>query len=514
MKELPINENPYIRTFTEYAYVDMIMNNEMTNGELMLEACISEEFDENWITDSGKAEIELNKNYITIKESYKVPRKIKHVYRKAKSKDELIIKIEWQQYTNLWDSVGLFLDNTTENLDDYFKNQVVLGNYCGNVLMTLIQGQEQIINPRQEYKKLPVWLKLVITGNGFELYYALEQEKWIHAGSKADFFDWENNEYIIGVYASMSDRQYYKWIFNNFIHLCLNMNDASTLNYCAFVKRECKNYTVNPLIKFSVEKSSVLEEYGIDLLQFIKGNINQNRYIEFWLNEKYIPGLKAYGYRDYDHESLVYGYDGNTILMLSIYGGKPKKLSVDIRDFNLAHEMANPRDSRKFYVFELQPTNRPYEFDVEGIIQQLEDYLCGKNPTLAYKRLMSEEVGVFGLNCYKFICNDISAKTRFLEDKRMSYILQEHKKCMRDRVEYMIFMGYLNKDENIETMNILNEIYEKSTLIMNMVIKNQIKRNAKLENSIWLLMNEVSTMEEYCYKKIIDNLRKNVNEYN
>lgn len=514
MKKLPISDEPYIRTYTEYAYVDMIMNNEETNGDLMLHAHISEEFDENWMIDCGNADIELKNSDITIKESYKAPPKVKHVYRIARPADEIVMKIEYQQYTNLWDSVGLFLDNTTENLDGDLNHQIVLGNYCGNLLMTIIQGKYQLIRTPRETKEYPLWLKIKIVGNGFEVFYALEDDIWALAASCEGFFDWKNENYIIGIFASMSERQYYKWLFNNFINICLNMNDASTLNYCAFIKRDCKNYTVNPLIRFSNEKISVLQRYGVDLWKFIKSNIDEKRYIEFWLNEKYIPELEAYNSRDYVHESLVYGYDDEEckIFMTSIYEGKPKNAAVKMKHFIEAYEAADPRTAGRFFLFELKPTNTPYVFDIQGIIRQLKDYIEGKNPTLVYKRLMSEEVGVFGIKCYETLLNDSKAHEAFLKDKRMSYILHEHKKCMRDRVEYMICMGYLDKDDSIEIVDMINEIYVKSNLIMIMVMKYQGKKKEGLEDKIWTLMNKVYVLEQSCYKQLIRKLQEYVDK--
>ncbi len=341
------------------------------------------------------------------------------------------------------------------------------------------------------------------------MYYAFEENEWSLAASQEQFFDWKNQGYIIGIFVSMSERQYYKWLFNNFINICLNLNDASTLNYCAFIKRDCKNYTVHPLIRFSTEKKSVLQKYGVSLWEFIKSNIDENRYIEFWLNEKYVPELEAYNNKDYVHESLVYGYDEkeNIIFMISILGGKPKAISISIEAFEVAYEAADPRIACRFFLFELKPSNRPYEFDVNGIIQQLKDYLEGNNPTLIYKRLMSEEVGCFGVKCYEELCNYDRAHEAFLADKRMSYILQEHKKCMYDRVDYMICMGYLDKNECMGIEKVLKKIYVKSIVIMNMVMKYQAKKSEKLERRIWTLMRDVQVMEKQCYKELIDKLQ-------
>ncbi len=508
MKKLPININPYIRAYTEYAYVDMIMNNEETNGRELVRGCVSEKFDNNWIISSEEAQIFIDENRFSVEEDYKAFPRVKHIYRKLKRNDEIVLKIEYQQYTNKWDSVGLFLDHFPVNLDDYFMNQAVLGSYCGSIFMSIIRGVQRLILETYEKKQYPIWLKIVVRDSTFELYYGIRENQWIMIERREQFIDWDEKEYFVGIFVSLSDRQYYKWIFNNFINLRLDLTDTSTLNYCGFVKRDCKNYTINPIVRFSTEKLSVIEKYKIDIWDFIVGNIDDERYIEFWLNEKYVPGLKAYNSNDYVHESLVYGYDDSTktIFMVSILNGKPTNISINLFDFKEALMFSNPRLACRCYLFERQPSNAPYELDIDSIVNQLKEYCAGVNPTIQYKRLITEEQGVFGVACYDLLIDDIEARNRLLYDVRISYVLSEHKKCMKDRIDYLINRGYLDKKRNSDIEKMIQDIYNKAISILQLVLKYQEVNKESIKTKIFILLKEIQAEEIKCYQLLIERL--------
>lgn len=510
MKKLPVNIEPYIRTYTQYAYLDMIINNEVTNSDTMLQVNVSETLDEKWSTDCTDAEIRLQEHSITISEGYRVANRDKHVYRILKPQDEIIFRIDYQQYTNLWDSAGIFIDNTTDNFGNYFNMQMLLGNYCGNCLMNYVHGKHELIKGIGDEKKYPVWLKIKVIDDCMETYYALEEYKWILMEKRERMFDWHNQKYVVGIFAAMADRQYYKWLFNNFIQICLDINDGSAMNYCAMIKRDSKNYTVHPFIRFSNEKLCVLQEYGIDLWRFIKSNIDCGRYIEFWLNEKYISGLEAYEKIDKIHESLVYGYDDekDEIYMISIFRGKPAFVTLNKDVFQYAYDMSDPSLASRFYIFEVKPNNLPYQLDIDGIIRQISNYVEGLNPTLIFNPIMSAEGGVFGLKSYDALLNDEKAHNLFLIDARISYLLMEHKKCMKDRIDYMICKGYLNAVECSDIVSSIQDIYQKSNQVMNMVLKYKVTQSYKLADRIWPILQEIKNKEDSCYRQLILKLKQ------
>lgn len=45
MKQLPINTEPYMRAYTQYAYIDMILNNSVRTGEELTKLELSEPLD-------------------------------------------------------------------------------------------------------------------------------------------------------------------------------------------------------------------------------------------------------------------------------------------------------------------------------------------------------------------------------------------------------------------------------------------------------------------------------------
>ncbi|MCL2051392.1 MAG: hypothetical protein FWG91_06675 [Lachnospiraceae bacterium] len=509
MKKLLVNAEPYIRTYTQYAYPDMVMNNEITNGDLMVKAVISDVFDERWEKDAHEAIIELDERLLTVYENHKTANRNKHIYRKLEPNDEMIVRIDYQQFTNVYDSVGLFVDKSIHNLENHSKMSAVIGNFCTNYLMSFFDGIYTHISGVGDEKEYPIWLKIKNNGDNIEAFYALNKNEWISAGKKEIDFIYDDNEYIIGLFISMKDRQYYKWLFNNYIHICLDVKDASPMRFCKLMKRDSKNYSIHPLIKFSSDNYRVLGEYGIDLWKFIKSNINCKRYVEVYLNEKFVPGLEAYKKYDRNHESLVYGYDDEMekIHISSIYQGKPIFISISKDKFEKAYLMAG---ARRISIYELYPNDTPYEFDIRGIVKQLNDYLSGVNPTTYNNHFITQEKEIFGIDCYNEILRNENTKNIFLSDIRISFLLTEHKKCMKDRIDYLIYKEYLSREECSTIIELINIAYKKSKKILNMILKLQKSKDDSIAERIWDTLKDVREYEIACYGQLISLLEKNV----
>lgn len=511
MKSLPINESPYIRSYTEYAYPHMILNNTFATGEKTFEGVISEKFDDKWIIKSGISGIDVSDNRITVTEPCFALPKAKYIYRTLKKNDQLVLKIEYQQYTNKWDTAGIFINNASVLSEKLDKDKFVFGNYCGSFFMIFNEGEEKLIKLPEDEKKYPIWLKVQVSNSDLEAAYSTDGNDWEVIQKSKELILGEGN--VIGVYTSVNNRLYYKWVFNNYINLCLDVN-YSSLNYCAMMKRDSKNYTVNPILQISREKKSVLDAYGVDLWSFIISNIDQNRYIEFWLNEKYVDGQEAYNYIDFTHENLVYGYDDETktVMMISIYEGKPVKRNIKICNFCEAYEKADRRRAARIYIFDFYPSNGRYAFDPKSVILQLKQYLSGENPTIEYRRFITEEEGVFGIKCYDALLTDKNTQKIFLNDFRMSYVLQEHKKCMKDRIEYMTMHNCLILDECTEINNLMQNICYNALMIMNLILINKRRQSERVEVKIWNLISEIKHDEIECYSQLIEKMEQVIKE--
>lgn len=505
---LPISKSPFIRAYPEFAFVDMIANNEMRAGEIMFRGSVSEVFDERWRVDGGRAKVFLNGSEIEIEESFYEPKYIKRVSRKLREKDSLIFRIDYQQNTNLWDSAGIFVDEEKISYDDFTTHIAALTNFCANLLIARVNDEAKYFGKSVKEDDCPIWLKLVVENGGISFSYAEKEGEWKEMCFCEGTFDFENHQYVAGIYFSMAERQYYKWLFNNFINYRLNIEDDAKLKYIGMA-RDCRHYAINPLLRFSDDYYSVLKEYGVGLWEYIIANINHNRYIEFWLNERFIPGLEAYRKRNHYHEGLIYGYDTNREILYAVFffQGKPKCIEVKKDDLYQAYMHSSEGRANRIFLLEFNPSDKYYGIDLEGIVRQLEEYVMGTNPTQRYAGFIGTDPGVFGISCYQAFLTDDTIFNLIFSDVRISYIFQEHKKCMVERVKYLISMGFFPKEEGEVIVKKLLAIWEKAKLLMNLVIKARVKESYRKEEVVRAQIQMIEEQEKEVYPKIIELLK-------
>ncbi len=506
-KILPVNRNPYIRAYTEYAYPNAIMSSVFHIGKTLLHCKTSEDIGKEWNWDKNSGHYIIEKNSFSYEEDYLEQPKVKHIYRKMKDKDEFTIQINYQQYTNMWDYVGLFIDYEDKVADSGNEHIALIGNYCGSMFLVSEGESEQDIFLEHDRKDYPIYMRIIKNNMEVEFSYSLDGKEWTLA--KVYNLKEENRQYVLGIQISLLARQYYKWVFNNFINLRFDLDEGSDMNYCNLMKRDSKNYTISPIIRFEFENLDIVEKYGLSVWDFIVYNIQGDRYIEFWLNERYIPGLEAYQKSDFTHESMVYGFEDfgeKQLYVMSILGGKTISYKLKYSDFIKAFNARKMRRGYYCYMFEYKPDNVQYELDIDGIVSQLKDYCCGTNSTSLYKHLIGEETGVFGIKCYDAFLNDDASMKKLLSDVRVSYVLLEHKKCMRDRIEYLVSPNFLVREKNQDIIQSSQEIYRIAEIIMNLVIKYIIAPKNSIIDKLIRRLQELRDEELECYKKLYERL--------
>lgn len=500
MKILPINKDPYIRVYPEYAFQDMIINNAATTGDLITMISVQNECIESWYKNAEKAVIITEENIIKVNQKYYNNDKEKQIYRILNDNDELVIHIDYQQYTNRWDSIGLFIDNNLNNFKDYSKMKYVCGIHCGETMYEVTNGKIDVFWNECTRSK-PSWIKIKYESKKITSFYSYDGQEWILISSKSKIIDKENNIYYIGIVISMNDNQYYKWIFNNFIQLKLSTSSGLYIDYCSLLERNSKHCIAHALLNTISENKQIINDYGIDMFQYIKCNIDNNRYIMIWLDEFYIPQLSAYKKYTYYHESLIYGYDeGNLQLYLvSFKGGKPKTITVSIEQLM----QASRKSTNQMYIFEYSPNNNLYEIDIAHIFSNIRDYLEGFNSAARTNYIYYSNDGVYGINIYNELLKSEN-QDNFLADERIPYLLYEHKKCMYDRFNYLFKYGIISASNKKEILNYLENIRDEAHNMLYLVIKFQISKKEIIKTSVFNILKNIKNNEEICYSMILE----------
>lgn len=501
---LPIGEDPFIRPYAEYVFYDSIMNNPHRTGKTVAKVEVTDFDKTEWSFSPDKSCFGIEENDLEVYKN-EDPFSDTRIYRTLYNRDSLEFRIDYQQYSNRWDDIHFFI-STKEDIENHSDDLFSFARVCGETVKISYKEDEKLIFFNRYSGQPYRWLKTTI------------DEGKIVCEASVDGADWDTlyedelsvmdgKEYVCGINFDFSDSQYYKWIYNNFIQLRFAPTETVKLIYTDLVRRDFRIYTVNPIVKCSTIKRKMLDELNIDLADFICSSIDNGRYIEFWLNEKYLPGQDEFAVKDFDHESLVYGYNRveNTFNLVSIKRGKPRFHEASFEA--VLESYKNSGSYNDFlYTFEYNPTDSPYEYDFPHIFARFEDYLAGENPTEEYKHILPPETGEFGVDLYAAILDNPDNAKIFLEDKKLPYLFSEHKKCMLERIKFLNQEGFFEPADSEKILKLAEEIYIDGQLIISFALKNIATPSEAIQNKIWKYMREAKEKEILCYKTIINNV--------
>ncbi len=197
MKQLPINTEPYMRAYTQYAYIDMILNNSVRTGEELTKLELSEPLDTDWIFDFKDAEVSIKDSSISVKQNWQVKSDVKFFYRKMKKKEEIVLRITDLEYTNEWDSLGFFIDDSLDNFAEYPKMIYTLGSYCGPYVHQLYKDRNKLVAAKHDMKEYPFYLKISIENNVLKDFISYDGTVWEQIDCIENFVDVEKEHLMM-----------------------------------------------------------------------------------------------------------------------------------------------------------------------------------------------------------------------------------------------------------------------------------------------------------------------------
>ena len=150
----------------------------------------------------------------------------------------------------------------------------------------------------------------------------------------------------------------------------------------------------------------------------LKWELEQKRYIEIKLDQYYLFGRDEYHYAHHLHQNLIYGFDDKQKVFMTVgYDNSGK----------------------------IQRYNVSYRFMPEYIKRICKDYLEEKNTELLMQAFLPTEKTVQGIGIYRELCTRKGINL-LIADRRISYLLYEHKVIMEKRIEYMWEEKIINEE--------------------------------------------------------------------
>ncbi len=514
-KVLPIQKMPYIRSYTWHAFLHAIAGNEMFAGEKVVSFSL---LDNNasklksYEVDAHAKTTNMQYDIFTSKYAHN-PRY--YLYRRCMEEDEIIINIDFFQFANQWGQIGLFLKSGTDTMEDYLmssdeknlKNVDCGGVHAGKGFFTDIANEYThgiIWKPNYQ---TPCRLKISYQWGKVSFYGSLKGQEWTLLNEST--IESENQkELYIGIRIAPESKDYYNWLYSNYIQLRGSLSFGTLLDYSTIPMRDSNYYTVNPCVVFQKVNYYLLLENIDSFWSFIKDSINNNRYIEVILEEKYLPGYWANGNQQSRyHQNLIYGYDDENkkVMLLGVdTNGYPIINVAEKENFFQALE-AYPYQTA-IYTLEYMPDEAKYPLDVKQIVKGLNDFLTGRNNSDDCGNSLKPIECAYGVDIYdEFIKKDDCE--RFTGDFRIAFTLREHKKIMIDRVRFLIDKKILCEEETEEIRTLLEEIHGISETVLILVLKNAGRPVKNLKERVICNLQKMKELEIICYGKLYNLLR-------
>lgn len=310
-------------------------------------------------------------------------------------------------------------------------------------------------------------------------------------------------KYAYRLAALMAFDNYIPYLYSNFIQLTFEG------------KKELDFYTPIPeltpfLISVRIPKQT-LGNLNINLIDFILDMINQDCYMVAYLNEFHIPDSPVYQKYDFPHSIFIYGYNKtkqvfNTAGFFNNFKFQTSQASFDqiiqAFDYNIS-----PGDYWEYYNFIKIKTDAIYQFNIQCILELLEDYLSSNNTSEKNKIYATPTTdNSYGLSIYgrlkEYTITQASQKLKLRQHS--FHLLWEHKICMHKRVLYLMEHGILPKKYDTTQFKIISN---QALIIRNLMIKYNINMNSSVIDKIIEGLDKLFEVEKEVLTQLVNEIK-------
>jgi hypothetical protein len=308
---------------------------------------------------------------------------------------------------------------------------------------------------------------------------------------------------IIGV-----DEKTHPWILSNFIQTCFDKDFSKSPVPFTFYSYD---FTMSPWLKHEKVQRKTVDHLSKDIVNFIKTCINDNKYVQLYLDEYHVPNRVDSNKFHYIHENLIYGYDDEkrnfTILGFNenmIF----KSTTISYEQFLRAYLGVTNQIESKILNQQLHPNsidifniinmfefnnNGNYSFNKKLVLESLKDYKEGNNTSERFAMIREPWDRAYGMDCYKHFINYFERllNNEAIYDIRFLHNLWEHKLLMSKRVDFMQKNNYINLES--DTIKKFETIEKKVLSLRNTMIKYSMTNN---RYELELILSTLPTIAE------------------
>lgn len=502
IKKLALNSKPYIRTYTYYGYLHSIISSDDKVSKEAAIVCVNDYDKFDWNCQNGGLGYEIDGNNIHFTANKWNTNMNICFWRNSLPDDEIEIKIYKQLYSNAWGAINIFITGQDQkdmlNDDEYIYR---LGNFCSSGIYLRINNEDVALEEMETEK--PITIKIVKQNQNFSAYYEKNNSK-IELNSWKEKTKQEGNSYRIGFEVKLNNNVYYEWLYSNYINISSNCNSSfMRIDFFSNMIKSYSPYTSNYFIDYSFEDINTIQRMGMSVLEFVKTNIKQGRYIEMYINDK-ITSPNDYT-ADFFHQNLIYGYNEieSHLNILMYKNGIPVEKTISYIDFESADNVSVINKTITVCTYNMDKVI--YEINPKYLSFILREYCESNNTSFKMSHLFMPNKFINGIAVYDELSTENGIRI-LLQDIRVSNLLYERSLCMNDRIEYLYYRGILQDYEYRRIYESTNKVYIKSVSLRNIILKNRIKEIDKIYNKIRKHIMEMKEIEKYYLPILIDML--------
>lgn len=254
-----------------------------------------------------------------------------------------------------------------------------------------------------------------------------------------------------------------------------------------------------------------------NIVSFIKEKINLGYYLIINLDEYQLHNKKDYLKNHFVHPSIIYGYNDDASKVKAIGFDKARlfnELEFDYDEINKSYESSkihyiNYAPWCAWSAIQLIKPKSPdnlFPFSIKKFMRDLGSYINSTSDTYRlYSFEYSENKVKYGLDVYDVLIDNMRKMLycEFTIDYRALHLLSEHKKCLYERIAYIIEMYKLGdevKKSNalfLELVKIFNEIRLEylGQAFVNFNINNLTKEQRHMIETVTIEIEELKEKE-------------------
>lgn len=409
------------------------------------------------------------------------------LYLKVEGDYDISFRVKHHLYTSPWSLIAAFASASIDEFRDEYKptgKTPYLYGYFKKTGYWKSAGDESVsinlIVPNNE----AYWIKIKKCQETVFSYVSKNGSDWSILG--CDRIGLGINSYT-GIYMDLGESSYHNWLYSNHLQIfCGEVFPELGPPIEYFFPIDQNGITkANPFIHEYQIPYSLIESQNICLADLIHYCIDQNIYLDISLNEKYIEDRSAYNKSDYYHYNMVFGYD-NSNNTVSIFGyNGASKVSASLADFNSILKAFEESDKQDLFLRKHDMGYYPEELNITLIRNLLEDYIYSKDSSWRYSGIcVKRDNCSFGLSVYDCITNSEKNFSYFLSDLRVAYFLTEHKKIMKERIEFLIAKNIVSSYFAYALMEKSKKLYDITSTILLLVMKYKVTKDESIKDRL------------------------------